>query len=61
MEPDFECAKLMYDAYCKAVGGLAFNGDPLPGSEEFFNDPTKSKQSNAWIAASNAAYSYLIL
>lgn len=41
-------AKKLYDAYCEAVGGKAFNGDDLPKSEEFFNDKTKKKQANAW-------------
>lgn len=41
-------AKKMYDEYCKLVGGIAFNGDPLPGSDEFFADETKQKQANAW-------------
>jgi hypothetical protein len=48
-------AKIMYDAYCKAVGGVAFNGDALPGSEEFFSDPTKAKQRDGWDAAAEAA------
>lgn len=46
-----ECAEKMYDGYCEAVGGKAFNGDPLPPAVEFFADPTKTKQSNAWLAA----------
>jgi hypothetical protein len=41
-------AKKIYDAYCEAVGGKAFNGNPLPKSNEFFNDPTKQKQAEAW-------------
>ena len=47
-------AKKAYDAYCEAVGGVAFNGDKLPSSEEFFNDPSKQKQANAWLVAVNA-------
>lgn len=47
-------AKRAYDAYCVAVGGVAFNGDPLPKSDEFFADPNKVKQSNAWIEAIKA-------
>lgn len=49
-----ECAMGMYDAYCGAVGGKAFNGDPLPNSAEFFADPKKETQSNAWLAAVTA-------
>lgn len=48
-------AKRMYDTYCEKVGGKAFNGDPLPGSEEFFADETKKKQSDAWLAAADVA------
>jgi hypothetical protein len=36
-------AKTAYDAYCKAVGGKAFNGDPLP---EFGATPERIQ--NAW-------------
>jgi hypothetical protein len=53
-----DLAKIMYDEYCKAVGGKAFNGDNLPSSEEFFNDESKSKQSNAWIKASEVALNF---
>lgn len=41
-------ARQFYDNYCLAVGGLAFNGDPLPKSEEFFEDPSKKLQADAW-------------
>lgn len=41
-------AKILYDKYCEAVGGKAFNGDDLPKSEEFFSDESKQKQVNAW-------------
>lgn len=41
-------ARSMYDDYCAAVGGTAFNGDPLPPASEFFEDPAKQKQANAW-------------
>lgn len=49
----------MYDAYCEKVGGKAFNGDPLPKSEEFFADKTKEKQVNAWISAADVALELL--
>lgn len=45
----------MYDAYCHAVGGKAFNGDPLPTSEEFFADDSKQKQADAWRVAAQTA------
>jgi hypothetical protein len=48
-------ARSMYDDYCAAVGGTAFNGDPLPPSGEFFEDPTKNKQSNVWRAVAGLA------
>jgi len=51
-------ARRLYDVYCEAVGGKAFNGDPLPKSEEFFNDESKRKQANAWLAASGEAFSF---
>lgn len=50
-----ERAARMYDVYCQAVGGVAFNGDPLPSSAEFFADPKKEKQATAWIAAASVA------
>ena len=59
MEENLELAKVMYDSYCEAVGGKAFNGDDLPKSEEFFNDETKKKQSNAWIQSANSAINFL--
>ena len=58
METQEELAHLMYDEYCKAVGGKAFNGDVLPHSEEFFIDDTKTRQADAWRAAASAAIDY---
>ena len=40
--------EVVYNDYCQAVGGIAFNGDPLPDWEEFQSDPNKVKQSSAW-------------
>ena len=48
-------AMAMYDTYCHSVGGKAFNGDPLPKPEEFFNDETKAKQAGGWLAAAEVA------
>ena len=45
----------MYDKYCEAVGGVAFNGDPLPPWSEFGSDPKKQKQANAWREAAKEA------
>lgn len=52
-------AEQMYDVYCEAVGGKAFNGDDLPKSEEFFNDESKTKQANAWRVAADKAIELL--
>ncbi len=49
MTPIEEFAGLLYETYCQAVGGKAFNGDTLPRWEEFRADPTKQKQSDAWV------------
>ncbi len=42
----------LYEEYCDAVGGVAFNGEPLPKWKEFRADPSKQKQSDGWIAVS---------
>jgi hypothetical protein len=52
-------AQELYETYCLAVGGLAFNGDPLPNWADFSSDPNKQKQSNAWLAAADRALSLL--
>lgn len=41
--------------YCAAVGGKAFNGDPLPSWTEFSADPAKATQAGGWIAAARAS------
>jgi len=43
-----EHANLLYSVYCEAVGGVAFNGDPLPSWEDFAADPKKQLQADAW-------------
>jgi len=50
-----EFAGKLYEEYCKAVGGKAFNGDPLPDWKTFSTDPSKQKQSNAWIVVAKTA------
>lgn len=52
-------AREMYDAYCVAVGGVAYNGDPLPKSKEFFTDNSKMKQADAWRVAADKAIDLL--
>ena len=44
-----ENAGALYSSYCRAVGGKAFNGDPLPDWETFKADPNKQLQVKAWI------------
>ena len=51
-------AGVLYTEYCEAVGGKAFNGDPLPDWSTFSNDPTKTKQSNAWLKTAEKAYTF---
>lgn len=46
-------AKLLYATYAAAVGGTAFNGDPLPEWDDFKKDPDKHKQSQAWLAVAD--------
>lgn len=52
-------ASELYTAYCKAVGGKAFNGDPLPDWETLYTDETKAKQTSAWIASAERAIQLL--
>lgn len=47
---DNHIAAQLYSVYCSAVGGKAFNGDPLPTWDEFSVDPAKRKQYDAWMA-----------
>lgn len=48
--PDMEkIAGQLYETYCQAVGGKAFNNEPLPAWKEFRADPAKKKQSDAWV------------
>jgi hypothetical protein len=50
-----DSARRMYGAYCIAVGGKAFNGDPLPSWVVFRADPNKKLQSDAWLSAASHA------
>jgi hypothetical protein len=45
-----QAAGVLYEEYCSQVGGKAFNGDPLPDWATFRADPSKLKQSDAWVA-----------
>lgn len=53
-------ARKMYDDYCEAVGGKAFNGDALPKSDEFFSDPNKVTQAQGWRIASHTAFNFVL-
>lgn len=44
-----------YTTYCAAVGGLAFNGDPLPSWDDFSADSGKVKQVEGWRAVARKA------
>lgn len=58
MNPE-DLAPFLYNRYCDAVGGKAWNGDNLPMWAEFRADPTKKKQSDAWVAAAAEAIKVL--
>ena len=57
---DDQLANNLYTHYCEKVGGIAFNGDPLPTWEEFSIDPNKTKQSSAWLEVAKLAKSILL-
>lgn len=48
-------AAIIYAEYCEAVGGKAFNGDPLPDWQSFRSDQSKKRQADAWECAALAA------
>ena len=54
-----ELAEQLYECYCIAVGGKAFNNDPLPSWEVFRGDPKKQKQSDAWVEVAKKAMEIL--
>ena len=55
-----ETASALYETYCAAVGGVAFNGDKLPSWSEFVADPTNQKQVEAWRAVANKLEEYFL-
>ena len=55
-----ELAKAIYDEYCAAVGGKAYDGKPLPTAAEFFADKTKQKQAMGWFAAASKAIELIL-
>jgi len=56
----YSVADAIYTTYCAAVGGVAFNGDPLPTWAVLADDETKKKQSEAWLAAADRAMELLM-
>lgn len=52
-------AGVLYTAYCFAVGGIAYDGKPLPTWDEFRADPKKIKQSEAWVRVAEKALEIL--
>ena len=50
-----EFAGKLYEAYCVAAGGKAFNGDDLPKWAEFYADDEKKTQSSAWVVVAELA------
>lgn len=54
-----DIARNLYETYCAAVGGKAFNGDPLPTWDEFAIHPDKQVQVNGWLLAADRAIQML--
>jgi hypothetical protein len=52
-------AARLYTTYCQAVGGKAFNGDPLPAWEVFVRDEWKQLQAEGWRAVAREAGSLI--
>lgn len=48
-----ELAGELYETYSEAVGGVAFNNDPLPKWAEFSVDENKTKQAGGWRAVAS--------
>jgi hypothetical protein len=48
-------AGILYEELCLHVGGVAYNGEPLPKWTEFRADPRKQKQSDSWVAVARRA------
>ena len=53
MEFREQLAEFLYQTYCEAVGGVAYDGKQLPTWAEFVKDPAKTKQAQAWGAVSD--------
>lgn len=51
----YELAAELYTTYCDSVGGVAYNGEPLPTWDEFSEDPNKETQAEAWVDVAREA------
>lgn len=56
-EPSEALAEALYATYCEAVGGKAFNGNPLPTWQEFVADNGKQSQVKGWRAVAEKVLS----
>ncbi len=52
-------AEELYRVYCESVGGVAFNGYPLPDWNTFSSNENKQKQADAWRSAADRAIQLL--
>ena len=52
-------AMRLYETYCAGVGGVAYDGKPLPSAVEFFGDETKVKQREGWLLTARTVLQYL--
>jgi len=50
----------LYERYCQAVGGKAYDGKPLPLWKEFRGDESKRVQSDAWVRVAESAYDRMV-
>lgn len=56
--PDLEAlAKILYTRYCEAVRGFDVTMGALTEADEFFTDPDKAEQADAWRAVATASES----
>jgi hypothetical protein len=53
-----DLARVAYTTYCAAVGGVSYNGDPLPSWEQQ-RGREDQKIPDAWVAAANAVVAEL--
>ena len=60
-DASLQLAGEMYDIYCTAVGGKAWNGDILPKWSKFRADETKKKQSDAWVICAISAQKIILI